>query len=68
MFSILVDDNVFLLSVTKLYSKSRCLLKLNYEINIEGIKMSLLRQKVGGQDGGVFGDAEKTLNFWPLYM
>ena len=21
---------------------------------------------VGGQDGGVFGDAGKTLNFWPL--
>ena len=24
------------------------------------------RSAVGGEDGGVFGDAGKTLNFWPL--
>ena len=41
MFGNVVDDSRFLFSVIKLYSKSP--LKFNYEVNFEGIKMSLLR-------------------------
>lgn len=46
MFGIAVDDNRFLFYVTKQCSKSRCLLKFNYEINFEGIKMLLLRSSL----------------------
>ena len=42
MFGITVDVKRALFSVSKLCSKSRRLLKFNYEINFKGIKMSLL--------------------------
>ena len=34
--------------------------------NVSNQERKLLLSAVGGQDGGVLGDAEKTLNFWPL--